>query len=481
GRRFRADLGPLTRALRDELAGVAWETIDFAAHREDLASSDVIAPPGIALRGLRLALRAWEGIHPARLRGRALALCFERILGEQRASAYQGLSPVNALLNCLAILAGDRRHPDLAPSLDGLEHWRWEDAAEGVRYAGARSNAWDTAFAMRALGECALASGCEDAGRPAAGALRRGYAFLRDTQLTVELRGYREEHRDPVLGGWCFSDGAHRWPVSDCTAEAVSALLAAHDTYGSALPAAERIPRARLAQAAEFILSRQNADGGFGTYERRRGPAWLDALNPSEMFRDCMTERSYVECTASAVAALSHLSAADPALATPPWASAVARGVAFLRRAQRPDGSVAGFWGINFTYGIFHFVKGLRAAGVPSADPALARAVAWLMAHQRADGGWGEHHRGCLEGRYVEHPESQAVMTAWALLALMEVPGPEAEPVRRGIEWLIARQRDGGGWPPEAVNGVFFGTAMLDYRLYRSYFPAWALARYARA
>jgi hypothetical protein len=27
---------------------------------------------------------------------------------------------------------------------------------------------------------------------------------------------------------------------------------------------------------------------------------------------------------------------------------------------------------------------------------------------------------------------------------------------------------------------VFFGAAMLDYRLYHSYFPAWALARYAR-
>src|SRR2546426_317197 len=87
-----------------------------------------------------------------------------------------------------------------------------------------------SASIRRALGESPLAPGREDAGRPAAGALRRGYAFLRDSQLTVELHGYREEHRDPVLGGWCFSDGAHRWPVSDCTAEAVSALLAAHDT-----------------------------------------------------------------------------------------------------------------------------------------------------------------------------------------------------------------------------------------------------------
>jgi lanosterol synthase len=32
-----------------------------------------------------------------------------------------------------------------------------------------------------------------------------------------------------------------------------------------------------------------------------------------------------------------------------------------------------------------------------------------------------------------------------------------------------------GDWPRDSVNGVFFGTAMLDYRLYNTYFPTWAL------
>ena len=98
---------------------------------------------------------------------------------------------------------------------------------------------------------------------------------------------------------------------------------------------------------------------------------------------------------------------------------------------------------------------------------------------QRQDGGWGEHYSSCLEDRYVEHPNSQVVMTSWALLALMEVIGPTAEPIVRGIAWLCAQQHPDGSWPQQAVNGVFFGTAMLDYRLYKSYFPTWALARYA--
>src|SRR5262249_160284 len=112
--------------------------------------------------------------------------------------------------------------------------------------------------------------------------------------------------------------------------------------------------------------------------------------------------------------------------------------------------------------------------------PALARAARWLVEHQRADGGWGEHHTSCVRGRYVEHAESQSVMTAWALLALMDVLGRDVDSVRRGIAWLIARQEPRGGWPAQVVNGVFFGSAMLDYRLYRHYFPLWALVRFVR-
>jgi lanosterol synthase len=69
-------------------------------------------------------------------------------------------------------------------------------------------------------------------------------------------------------------------------------------------------------------------------------------------------------------------------------------------------------------------------------------------------------------------------MTSWALLALMQVIGSDADSVQRGIAWLTAQQRADGSWPQQAPNGVFFGAAMLDYRLYKSYFPVWALARF---
>jgi 2,3-oxidosqualene cyclase len=463
GARVRVPLGPITDELREELYAAPWATLDFTAHRDDVAASDLYVPPTPALRRGWRVLRALERVVPSAVRRRALDACFERVVYEQRVTNHHALSPVNGLLNCLVLWS--RGHAELDASLAGLEDWRWEDAEQGIRYAGARSTAWDTAFALRALAAApAHASRAPDA-------VGRGAAFLQGVQLTVELPDGQAQDRDAIRGGWCFSDGAHRWPVSDCTAEAVSALLETH---------APMAPE-RLAAARDFILARQNADGGFATYERRRGGAWLERLNPSEMFDRCMTERSYVECTASALGALSRLRQAQPELADARVSEAIERAVRFLRATQRPDGSVPGFWGINFTYGIFHFVEGLRAACISATDPALVRAAAWLIMRQRADGGWGEHHAGCRDDRYVEHAESQPVMTAWAVLALLEVAGPRAPAVRRGVEWLAARQREDGGWEPGAVNGVFFGSAMLHYRLYPAYFPAWALARYAAA
>jgi lanosterol synthase len=249
-----------------------------------------------------------------------------------------------------------------------------------------------------------------------------------------------------------------------------------HNTPGLDLAPAERIPEERLRQAVEFILRRQNPDGGFGTYERRRASRLLEILNPSEMYGSCMTEGSYLECTGSSLSALAHFRAAYPDVLRGRLDAALARGTRFLRRKQRPDGSYPGFWGINFTYAIFHVVKSLRATGVAPTDPVLVRAASWLVSKQRVDGGWGEHYTSCLRDCYVEHPQSQVVMTSWALLALLDVLDSRSEPIRRGLAWLRARQHADGSWPQEAVTGVFFGTAMLDYRLYKSYFPIWALA-----
>ena len=157
---------------------------------------------------------------------------------------------------------------------------------------------------------------------------------------------------------------------------------------------------------------------------------------------------------------------------------AIERGLALILARQRADGAWPGFWGINFIYGTKFAVAGLREAGLTREHPAFRRAGAWLLSIQHDDGGWGEHFAGCLSGRYVDNPSSLVISTAWAVLALLEIEAKPSDATRRGIEWLVAHQEVNGDWPRDSVNGVFFGTAMLDYRLYNTYFPTWALANF---
>ena len=471
GSGFSADIGPITSELCAELYGDAAPE-QALRHRHDLARTDEYVAPGLLLRLLydavsnlgrfarHLPFAAW-------LRRRALDACFDRIVFEQRQSKYQGLSPVSGILNCLALFSRDPIGRDTIASLEGIETWRWDDETFGARYAGARSTTWDTSFAIQAY----LAGGAKQALRNGE-VLRLAYWCLAGMQIMAELEP-GDHARDSIRGGWCFSDGAHRWPVSDCAAEAVIALLDCHDVQ-DLIAVPERLPDSRLRAACDFILSRQNDDGGFGTYERRRGHRFLERLNPSEMFGQCMTELSYLECTASSVRALVRLIRSGHA-PEDHARQAIARGVEVILARQQPDGSWPGFWGINFIYGTHFALAALRDAGLPVDHPAFAKARRWLKAKQHPDGGWGEHFSGCLSGSFVDNPASLIISTAWGCLAMMHAETEISEATKRGIAYLASRQSSDGGWPEEGVNGVFFGTAMLEYKLYNSYFPLMAL------
>ncbi len=67
-------------------------------------------------------------------------------------------------------------------------------------------------------------------------------------------------------------------------------------------------------------------------------------------------------------------------------------------------------------------------------------------------------------------------MTAWALLALARSAAASDPDAQRAARCLTNLQRGDGGWPQQSASGVFFQTAVLDYRLYKDIFPTWALA-----
>ena len=167
--------------------------------------------------------------------------------------------------------------------------------------------------------------------------------------------------------------------------------------------------------------------------------------------------------------------------------AAVAEGLRFLRANQRADGSWYGSWGVCFLYGTLFGVSALAECGEPRGEdaPRLAAAAAFVLRAQREDGGWGESYRACVN-REPEEPEaaaaaaSNAVSTAWALLALMRAGCGGHAAVRRGVERLLRLQEPSGDWPQGPCSGVFNRTCAITYSQYRNVFPLWALGEFER-
>ena len=462
--RYQAPVTATLAALREELFPQGFARVNFTAGRNDLRTADLFARPGVCLRAGYELTRLYERFHSKRLRARCLDALTRQIRWELQTTSHTSISPVSGFLNILALWLRDPNDVDCRKALAKLDGWFWEDEELGARVTGARSSSWDTGFALQALATVPDPDGLGDA-------RQRGAAALRKQQIGAGFEGYQEAYRNDPKGGWCFPGGWHGWPVSDCTAEAVLGLLDAdcENTSPEALRAAVR-----------FMLRCQNRDGGFGSYEAQRTRVGLEWLNPAEMFGESMTEHSYVECTASCITALVACRDHAPQSTDQAALDAMSRAESWLRNIQASDGSWRGVWGVQFIYGTLFGIRGLVAAGARPGDPALRLACRWLLDRQREDGGWGEHHRGCLSGRYVPHEQSQVIQTAWALIALLEAGESNWPAIVRGIRFLADSQAEDGSWPRQDMAGVFFRTALLDYALYRQYFPLHALGLYER-
>ena len=472
GVRFQLPVNEFIQQLRHELYQQPFEVIKFRSYRHALAPTDVYVAPNWLLRQLSNTEAWYERHHRTALRQRALQWVLKQILFHHRQTNGVSLSPVNGLLNVLALSHAGNQECEAA--FRGLDYWAWQDDEDSERFCGAHSHTWDTSFAVQAI--------CEGpASETASPFLREAARYFKQAQILQEVPHRQRYYQDIRLGGFCFSDERHQWPVSDCTAEVLSALSYLDDRLRSEV----QFEPTRIVDAVRFVLSRQNPDGGWGSFERRRGPLFLEQLNPFEMFANCMVEHSYIECTGSCLHGLRRtLDRFQETLPSKEWTqvhAAIRKGTAWLRKEQQADGGWPGFWGIHYTYGTLFGITGLLASGAGCNDEAIQRACRWLVKARLADGGWGEAWQGLLEERSVPHACSQVIMTSWALIALLRAgyQGEKAqEAVAGGIQLLKDRQLPNGDWPEEAVAGVFFNTAMLHYRLYKNYFPIWALGLY---
>jgi len=119
---------------------------------------------------------------------------------------------------------------------------------------------------------------------------------------------------------------------------------------------------------------------------------------------------------------------------------------------------------------------------VPVDDPAITRAIEFLVAHQNADGGWGEDIRSYDDPSLRASGHSTASQTAWALLAFVASGRAKDEEAFRGASFLASTQRADGNWDEPYYTGTGFpGDFYINYHLYRLVFPVSALGRWCHA
>uniref|UniRef100_A0A669B8V1 Terpene cyclase/mutase family member n=1 Tax=Oreochromis niloticus TaxID=8128 RepID=A0A669B8V1_ORENI len=232
------------------------------------------------------------------------------------------------------------------------------------------------------------------------------------------------------------------------------------------------------------LLSMRNTDGGFATYETKRGGRLLELLNPSEVFGDIMIDYTYVECTSAVMQALRHFQKVYPDHRAEEIRSTLREGLEYCRKVQRPDGSWEGSWGVCFTYGMWFGLEAFACMGHVYENghvcEEVQKACRFLLDRQMPEGGWGEDFESCEQRRYIQSGSAQIHNTCWALLGLMAVRHPDRKSIERGVQMLIDEQLPNGDWPQENIAGVFNKSCAISYTSYRNVFPIWTLGRFSR-
>jgi squalene-hopene/tetraprenyl-beta-curcumene cyclase len=360
-------------------------------------------------------------------------------------------APLTSFVTMALVAAGERDHPVVRQGVAFLLDTVRPDGSWPI---DTNLATWATTLAVKAL-----AAGEEGpVGDPT---LFDGRDRVKDWLLSQQ---YRERHpfTDAAPGGWAWTDLSGGVPDADDTPGvllALKVLLSGSD---------DSAVRAAAEAGVVWLLDLQNRDGGIPTFCRGWGALPFDRSSP--------------DLTAHTLRAWRVWRDEMPSSLRIRIDRATEKGLAYLLREQRPDGSWRPLWfgnqhrrddEENPTYGT---AKVLLALGeIDRAGDAMKRGATWLRSHQNEDGGWGAA-RGTTPSTIEE--------TALALSALTFLhstsPLPAILPaLARGFAWLD-HATDGGTRFEASPIGFYFARLWYFERLYPVVWTVEALGRMSR-
>jgi squalene-hopene/tetraprenyl-beta-curcumene cyclase len=378
----------------------------------------------------------------------------------ERFEGADGLAAIfPAMLNSLIALqslgyAND--HPEVLRATDELKKLQHETEHD-VRIEPCFSPVWDTAIVAICLHESGLP---ED--HPA---LKRAADWLIDREIRFRGDWKYKNPADVEPSGWVFEYN-NKWnPDVDDTAMVLLAL--------------RKIPTDNPARRDEcfqrglkWMMTFQCKDGGWASFDKDCTKNILEKVPFAD--HNAMIDPECADITARILELLGYEN----------WDNShfqIEKAMKFIRDTQEADGSWYGRWGVNYIYGTWQVLRGLRAMNLDMSQDWILRAKSWLESVQHEDGGWGERCNTYDDPVFKGRGPSTASQTAWAVMGLCAFDDPNNAHLKHGVDYLIRTQNGDGSWTEHETTGTGFPKVFyLKYDMYRNAWPLLALSDYRK-
>ncbi len=371
---------------------------------------------------------------------------------------YPAMANSIVAMHCLGYKADDPMVVKAMQEVEALEvhttTFERGQRTEAMHLQPCFSPIWDTSLLMNALVEAGMPQDHPAIQKAAAWLLSKQTRKVGDWIVSSPLA-------EP--GGWYFQFENEMYPDVDDSAVVLMALAKVRMADQASLQTA-------IHRGYRWVMAMQGSDGGWGAYDKDNNRIVFNYIPFAD--HRALLDPSTADLAGRCLEMLASLGYDK----THP---AVARALAFVKYDQEEDGSWYGRWGVNYIYGTWSVLAGLRAIGEDLSAPYIRRAVHWLESKQNPDGGWGESCLSYADLAQSGKGESSPSQTAWALLALMSAGVSDSFSLARGIHYLLRHQTKDGSWEEVRHTGTGFPRVFyLRYHWYCQYFPLWALAMY---
>ncbi|KAL8139696.1 hypothetical protein V2J09_005717 [Rumex salicifolius] len=448
GKRFVGEITPLIQQLRQELYLQPYHQIKWSLARNTVSHLDIYysRPPiqdllwGFLYNIGEPILGFWPF---SKLREMAMNVVMEHIHYEDINSNYLTIGCIIKILCLISCWLEDPNSEAYKLHLTRIPDYLWV-AEDGMKVMGTPgSQTWDVPLAVQAILSSNLA---EEYGET----LCKAHEFIKASQVMENpSHNFKKMYRFANKGAWTFSTQDQGWQVSDCTADSLKVALLLSQIPKELV--GEQIETSRIYEAIDVLLkyqaislthvfTLQSNNGGFPAWEPTRTYHWVEKLNPTEVFEDCLIEKEHVECTSAVIQALSLFKKLYPEHRRQEIDLCIKKGLQYILDQQNPDGS-RGSWGICYTYGTWYAIGALTSCGMMSYNNSLVvrRACEFLLSKQLFDGGWGESY-----------------------LSYTNKVGIDPIPIKKGVKLLINSQKQENGDFPQQHIRIFILRGHLE-------------------